>query len=123
MATTTNAERGTALVESCIVIMLTLSLVAGTMSGMYLGFARVWIRHASYEGAICLAKDETVLKCRNEIQNRINGVLIGNPISNLQLRKSKRTVEVTFDVKVAGTWRANESRKLKLPLHERRTFL
>ena len=123
MVTAPNAERGTTLVESCIAIMLIMSLIAGVMSGTYLGFSRVWVRQTSYEGAICLARDEAVSKCRSDIQARINGVLIGEPLTNLQLRRSKRVVEVSFDITVMGNWRATETRRLKLPLRDRSEIL
>src|SRR4051812_12475398 len=97
-------SKGQTLVETALSLPIFIALVIGLLCGIYAGFVQIWIKHASYEAAICLARGEYEVKCREDLKNRVNGTLPGEPIENMELRRFKRSAQVSFQVRVLGEW-------------------
>lgn len=113
-------SRGQSSVEFAVTLTVLILLVVGLLSGVYVGFVQIWIKHASYEAAICLARGELQTKCREELEARVNETLLGEPLENVQLRKLKRSAQVSFEVELIENLKVRERRTLSLPLRETR---
>lgn len=113
-------ERGSATVEVALSAATLTLLITGVITSAYLGFAHIWIKYASYEAAICLASKESQSKCREKLEDTINGVLLGKPLANLQLSKFSKRARVSFEVKLFSNVVAKETRTLNLPLKQKK---
>ncbi len=113
-------SRGQSSVEFAITLAVLVTLISGLLCGVYVGFVQVWVKHSSYEAVICLARGEMESRCREQLETRVNEILIGQPLQNVQLLRFKRRAHVSFEVRMFNEWRTTEKRTLSLPLRERR---
>lgn len=114
------SSRGSATVEVALSGALLSLLITGLVSSAYIGFAHIWIKHSSYEAAVCLASQEHQFKCRQKLEQTINGVLLGQPLRNVQLTRHKKKARVSFEVAVFANVLAREERTLTLPLRRKK---
>lgn len=115
-----SCERGSTTVEVAISGAALSLIISGLLTSAYVGFAHIWIKHSSYEAAICLATKENEAKCREQLEENINGVLLGEPLRNVRLDLFAKKVHVRFKVDLLGGVSANEERTLALPLRRKK---
>jgi uncharacterized membrane protein len=112
-------ERGTATIEAAVSLLLIVSSFSVGLSLVYFCFARVWLDHAAYEAAVCLASQASHAsraKCTTTLKNTISH---GLPVGSLEppnLNATSRAASVVAVFTVGKKIRLMARQKLSLPL-------
>jgi uncharacterized membrane protein len=112
-------ERGTATIEAAVSLLLIVSSCSVGLSLVYFCFARVWLDHAAYEAAVCLASQAShtsQAKCATTLKNTISH---GLPVGSLEppnLNATPHTTSVVAVFTVGKKIRLVARQKLSLPL-------
>lgn len=112
-------DSGSALIESVLAAPVLIMLVSGLLLAAYSGFAKIWIRHLSYEAVICLASRVAESACRERVRDSIEGALPAKFVRPRFVRSS-REAKVKFEVTLLPGLVVREERTLRLPLPARR---
>ena len=110
------AERGFAMAEACIAAAVAVPFVAGAGGLAYLCFARAYVQHASYEAAVCAARDERAGVCERRLREGLERVLPIGRSTRAHVRASEHMAEVDAEFETAPGWIARGRVRLALPL-------
>lgn len=112
----TTPQTGFALVESTIALVLATGAVAGLLTLLYFGFARVWISHAAYEAMICSASQQTVSQCQDDLRRDVARALPIGQLKQISLVRTRRKVKVQVHFEIATKLPIRERQSAALPL-------
>lgn len=82
-----NCDAGTAAVEACIAGAFAIPAIAGLIAVCYFVFARAWVQHWAYEGAMCIARGESEPACGRRLRLALEA---GLPIGQVRVARAWR---------------------------------
>ncbi len=120
------SQRGQALIESIVATMAISILLMGSLSTLYLSFAKLWLRHFSHEALICVASQIEARKCQNQfIKNMHSALPFGRLMvdeffiySNYLVIRSRWSFGMKSDFSHESHFRITERQVLHLPVYK-----
>lgn len=83
-------NKGQALVESLIGLIVIVPFLSSGLFLIYASFAKVWLNHVSYESLMCLSERQTLGACSLQARQSLHQVLPGWSVDQLELVRNRR---------------------------------
>ncbi len=122
------SQRGQALIESLVAIIAISIFLMGSLSALYVGFSKLWLKYFSHEALICIASQKEPVHCQNEfIKNMHSALPFGRLMideffifSDRLVIRSRWSFGMKDDLTHKSHFRISERQELSLPISEKR---